>query len=142
MKNRFLIIVFVLFNSITAYCQQGYFSLSEIEFSVSEDSARQSGKAWVEFSFASKNLGAADYLKIELGASMDDFSLQQLKATIGREDEKIYMTLLGQTYEVFKTGGSISFELPVEVTRKWKFTRISAELLNGDHTKYLYHRWN
>ncbi len=134
-------ILMLLISSFNLQAQSTNFGLSELSFTSSPDSAQISGNTLIAFSFRISGAQNAQSIKLELANVMHDFTLHTISACFISENGMLHLEIDGKSYAIKGTRGTVYFELPIEIVEQWKFTRISAELLSGETSDYLYHRW-
>lgn len=138
--SKSLLIATLVFFGVTTYSQNIPFSISNIKFTIVSDSAESTQNTMVYITFDATHVEQAASLKIELAETLGNFTLYTLKGFFGTENNTLYLEFNNNKQTIGQQGGSVSFEIPVSIADKWHFTRISAELVTGEHTKYLYHR--
>ena len=140
--NKGIVTLLLIMLSVQfSHAQKTFFSISEPHFHTFRDSTENLNMTNVDFQFKISDLSLASVLNIELAEVMPNFNLLKVQGTFLTEDGNHYIEIDGEKHIVNGKNVQLIFKIPTSIAEKWKFTRISVDLVTGEKSRYLFHRW-
>lgn len=145
LKNIFkivtiMVLLIVTVNLRNVNAQDTFFSISELKFTIIEDSTINESNKLLVLNLRISDVSLASEIHVELAENMPEFTLLKEQGTFITENGNYYIEVNGSRQIIYDKHVSFYFEIPTDVIEKWKFTRVYIDLHSGESSKYLYHR--